>query len=86
MGFCNFMNPKIFKHCLIWLKLAPFGHEKTFLGMVGRYMLNSSHGGCPGARVMTISGSHVGPHIANIGYMKVYEGLQAPGGISSFFS
>ena len=35
---------------------------------------------------MTIFVSHVDPHIPNIGYMNVYEGLQALGGISSFFS
>ena len=32
---------------------------------------------------MTILGSHVDPHVSNIGYMKVYEGLQALEGISS---
>ena len=40
----------------------------------------------PGGRVMTVFVFHVDPHISNIGYMKVYEGLQALGGISSFFS
>ena len=35
---------------------------------------------------MTIFVSHVDPHISNIVYMKVYEGLQALGSISSFFS
>ena len=35
---------------------------------------------------MTIFVLHVDPHIPNIGYMKVYEGLQALGGISFFFS
>ena len=35
------------------------------------------------ARDMTF-GSHVGAHIPNIGYMKVHEGFQALGGISSF--
>ena len=34
---------------------------------------------------MTIFGSHVQLHISNIGYTRVYEGLQALGGISSFF-
>ena len=29
--------------------------------------------------------SHVHPHISNIGYMKVYNGLQALGGISFLF-
>ena len=29
---------------------------------------------------------HADPHIPNIGYMKVYDGLQALGGILSFFS
>ena len=35
---------------------------------------------------MTIFVSHAGPHISNIGYMRVYEGLQALGGISFFLS
>ena len=35
---------------------------------------------------MTIFVSHVDPHTPNIRYMKVHEGLQALGGISSFFS
>ena len=35
---------------------------------------------------MIIFGPHVDPHISNIGCMEVYEGLQALGGISSFFS
>ena len=47
-------------------------------------MSNFGHGGCPGTRFMTIFGSHVQLHISNIGYMRVYEGLQALGGISSF--
>ena len=29
----------------------------------------------PGARDMTIFGSHVGAHIPNIGYVEVYEGI-----------
>ena len=54
--------------------------------MVGRCMPSSGHGGCPGTWFMTIFGSHVHGDISNIGYTKVYEGLQALGGISSFFS
>ena len=34
---------------------------------------------------MTMCVSHVDPHIPNIGYMKVYERLQALGGSSLFF-
>ena len=34
---------------------------------------------------MTIFGSHVGPCLPNIEYFEVYEGLQALGGIPSFF-
>ena len=66
--------------------LTSFGHEKTFGDMVGMCMPNCGHGGCPGTRCITVCGSYVDPHIPNIGYMKVYEGLQALGGISSFFS
>ena len=55
-------------------------------GMVGRYMPNSGHGGCPGIRFMTIFGSHVDPHISNIGYMKVYEGGCRPWEVSHLFS
>ena len=32
--------------------LTPFGHEKTFGGMVGSFWLNMDPGGCPGIRVM----------------------------------
>ena len=28
-----------------------------------------------GARVMAIFGSHVGPHVPNIGYFDVYAGI-----------
>ena len=35
---------------------------------------------------MTIFGSYVSAQISNIEYFDVYGGLQAPGGISSFFS
>ena len=34
---------------------------------------------------MNIVVFHVDPHISNIGYMKVYDGLQALGGISFCF-
>jgi len=54
--------------------------------MVGKCMPNSGHGGSPGTRVMTIFGSYVSVQISNIEYFEVYGGLQAPGGISSFFS
>ena len=59
--------------------------EKPFGGMVGRCMPNSGHGGPPGTRVMTIFVFYVSAQIPNIEYFEVYGGLQAPGGISSFF-
>ena len=49
-------------------------------------MPNSGHGGPPGTRVMTIFVFYVSAQIPNIEYFEVYGGLQAPGGISSFFS
>ena len=42
--------------------------------------------GPPGTRVMTIFVFYVSAQIPNIEYFEVYGGLQAPGGISSFFS
>ena len=36
---------------------------------------NSHFGKRPGARDMSIFGSHVGPHIPNIGYLEAYEGI-----------
>ena len=54
--------------------------------MVGRCMPNSGHGGPPGTRVMTIFFFYVSAQISNVEYLEVYGGLQAPGGISSFFS
>ena len=78
------MTPqKVFKTCN-FKKMCPFGHGKTSGDMVGSCMPKSGPGGCPRTRVMTIFGSHVDPHIPNIGYMRVYEGLHALGGISSF--
>ena len=49
-------------------------------------MPNSGPGGCPGTRVMIICVFYVSAQIPNIEYFEVYRGLQAPGGISSFFS
>ena len=49
-------------------------------------MPNSGQGGPPGTRVMTIFVFYVIAQIPNIEYFEVYGGLQAPGGISSFFS
>ena len=56
-------------------RLGSFGHGKTSGNMVERYMPNSGPGGCPGARVMTIFGSYVGPHFSNIAYFEVYGGI-----------
>ena len=53
--------------------------------MVVRCMPNSGHGGPPGTRVMTFFVFYVSAQIPNIEYFEVYGGLQAPGGISSFF-
>ena len=44
------------------------------------------HGGPPGIRVMTIFVFYVSAQIPNIEYFEVYGGVQALGGISSFFS
>ena len=49
-------------------------------------MPNSGHGGPLGTRVMTIFGIYVNTQMPNIEKFEVYRGLQAPGGISSFFS
>ena len=49
-------------------------------------MPNSGHGGAPGTRVMTNFVFYVSAQILNIEYFEVYGGLQALGGISSFFS
>ena len=38
-------------------------------------MLNSYLWKSSGARVMTIFGSHVGPHILNIEYYEIYGGI-----------
>ena len=57
-----------------------------FGDMVLRYMPNSDPWGPPGTRVMTIFVFFVNPQISNIEIFDVYGGLQAPGGISSFFS
>ena len=49
-------------------------------------MPNSGQGGPPGTRVMTVFVFYVSAQIPNIEFVVVYGGLQAPGGISSFFS
>ena len=66
--------------------MTPFEHAKTSGDMGGSFWANLDAWGWPGTRVMTIFVFHVAPHISNMGYMKVYQGLQALGGISSFFS
>ena len=43
--------------------------------MVGTNVSNSEHGGCLGARVMTIFVFYVGLHFANVGYFEVYAGV-----------
>ena len=79
-------SPKSVENLFFYLKLVSFGHGKTFGGMVGRCMPNSGHGGPPGAPVMTIFVFYVSAQIPNIEYFEVYGGLQASGGIPSFFS
>ena len=54
--------------------------------MVERCMPNSGHGGPPGTGVMTIFVFYVSAQICNFEYFEKCGGLQAPGGISSFFS
>ena len=46
-----------------------------FGDMVLRYMPNYGHGGPLGIRVMTIFGSYVGRHFANIQYFDVCGGV-----------
>ena len=43
--------------------------------MVGTYVSNSDPWECSGARVMTIFGSYVDPHVAKIEYFQVYGGI-----------
>ena len=58
-------NPGIppLEDALLWLpknaKLGPFGHGKTFGGMVRSFSQIYCPWGPPGTRVMTIFGSHV---------------------------
>ena len=57
-----------------------------FDSMVVTCMPNSGHEGPPGIRVIIIFVFYVNPQIPNIANFDAYEGLQIPGGISSFFS
>ena len=43
--------------------------------MLNSIVSNSHFGKRLGARDMTIVGSHVGPHITNIGYLETYGGI-----------
>ena len=43
--------------------------------MLSIIVSNSNFGKRPAAGVMAIFGFHVGPHIHNIGYFEVYEGM-----------
>ena len=72
------------ENCIIGVKMGLVECARASGDMVGTFVSNSDPWGCLGARVMTIFVSD--PHIPNIGYMRVYEGLQALGGISSFSS
>ena len=86
-GILHFYDPpKTFQNYLFQLIWCTFGHGKTSGDMVGKCMPNSGPGGCPGTRVMTISGSYVDPHFPYLEYFEVYGGLQALGGISFLFS
>ena len=51
----------------LWVYQTLFGHIQSFVS-------NSDFWNRPGARDITIFGSHVDPHIPNIGYMGVYTG------------
>ena len=46
-----------------------------------RIVPNSYFGKRPVARDMATFRSHVGPHVPNIGYLEVYEGICVYGGI-----
>ena len=43
--------------------------------ILGSFVSNSHLWKRSGVRVMTIFGSHVGPHFPNIGYFEVYGGI-----------
>ena len=68
------------------IKIGVLGLKKTFGAMAVTCMTNSGHGGPPGTRVMTIFGFYVSTQTLNIAKNEEFGGLQAPGGISSFFS
>ena len=48
---------------------------QTLVDMLNIIVSNSHFGKRPIARVMTIVGSHVGPHTPNIEYLKVYGSI-----------
>ena len=75
----HFYDPrKALQNCRVWLKLGPVGCARASGDMVGSFWSNYHPWGCSGARVMTIFGSHIGPHfliLAILKYMEVYKGI-----------
>ena len=57
-------------------KMTPSGCTKLFGDIMAAIVSNYHFWKRSGARVMAICGSHVGPHIPNIGYFEVYEGIR----------
>ena len=53
----------------------PFSVRGALGNILTNIVPNSHFGKRREARHMTISGSHVGPHIPNSGYLEVYEGI-----------
>ena len=60
---------------IIYINLGPVGYARASGDMLGSFRSNSRFGKRSGARVMTIFVSHVGPHLPNIEYFEVYEGI-----------
>ena len=60
---------------IILVILETFWVYQALGDMLNIIVSNSDFGKRPGARDITIVGSHVGPHIPNIRYLEVYDGL-----------
>ena len=59
----------------ILMFLCPFGCARHSGDMIGSFVSNSHPWRRPGARVMTIFVSHVGPHFPNVEYFEVYGSI-----------
>ena len=69
------MTPEKCLKSLIWINSDPLWAWQNLRGYRKKVHANSSHGGPPGAGVMTTVGFYVGRHFPNIQYFNLCGGI-----------